>query len=69
MNIIGRKGILQTGKTNKTFRNFISQRHKDAGRANEKLNIARNALAKGLAPEIVRDITGLSMDEIEKLQT
>jgi predicted transposase/invertase (TIGR01784 family) len=35
------------------------------GRADEKLNIARNALAKGLAPEIVRDITGLSLDEIE----
>jgi len=41
----------------------------EEGRADEKLNIARNALAKGLAPEIVRDITGLSLDEIEKLQT
>ena len=33
-----------------------------------KLEVARNALAKGLAPEIVRDITGLSLDEIEKLR-
>jgi predicted transposase/invertase (TIGR01784 family) len=38
------------------------------GHAEEKLKIARNALAKGLSPEIVRDITGLSMDEIEKLR-
>jgi len=34
---------------------------------NEKLQIARNLLAKGSTPEFVRDITGLSMDEIGKL--
>ena len=33
----------------------------------EKLQIARNLLAKGSTPEFVSDITGLSLDEIEKL--
>ncbi|MCL2441423.1 MAG: Rpn family recombination-promoting nuclease/putative transposase [Treponema sp.] len=31
------------------------------------INIARNALAKGMTPEFVRDITGLSLEEIAKL--
>jgi len=33
-----------------------------------KREIARNALAKGSTPEFVHEITGLSLDEIEKLQ-
>jgi predicted transposase/invertase (TIGR01784 family) len=40
---------------------------KEQGRVDEKLQIARNALAKGLPVEVVIDITGLSLDEIEKL--
>ena len=34
---------------------------------NEKLTIARNALAKGSTPEFVHEITGLSLEEIAKL--
>ena len=37
------------------------------GRFNEKLEIARNLLAKGSTPEFVQDITGLDMETIEKL--
>ena len=33
------------------------------------LNIARNALAKGLAPELVQEITGLDLDAIKQLAT
>ena len=36
-------------------------------REDEKLTIARNALAKGLTPEFVHEITGLSLDKIAKL--
>jgi len=38
------------------------------GHEEKALEIARNALAKGSTPEFVQDITGLSLDEIEKLQ-
>ena len=31
--------------------------------------IARNALAKGVAPEFVQEITGLGMDVIKSIQT
>jgi len=40
----------------------------EKGLTKAKLEIARNALAKGSTPEFVQDITGLSLDEIEKLQ-
>jgi len=33
----------------------------------EKLTIARKALAKGYTPESIHEITGLSLDEIAKL--
>ena len=33
----------------------------------EKLTIARNLLAEGSTPEFVQKITGLSLEEIEKL--
>jgi len=36
-------------------------------RNEEKLIIARNALAKGSTVEFVHEITGLSLEEIEKL--
>ena len=35
----------------------------------EKLQIARNLLAEGSTPDFVQKITGLSLEEIEKLQT
>ena len=35
----------------------------------EKLNIARKALDKGLTPEFVRDITGLDLETIEGLSS
>ena len=38
------------------------------GRNNEKLQIARNALAKGLTPDFVRDITGLDLETIRELR-
>ena len=33
----------------------------------EKLTIARNALAEGSTPEFIQKITGLSLEEIQKL--
>jgi predicted transposase/invertase (TIGR01784 family) len=39
----------------------------EEGRVNEKLEIARNLLAKGSSPEFVRDITGLDIETIENL--
>jgi predicted transposase YdaD len=40
----------------------------EEGREDEKLEIARNALAKGSSPEFVHEITGLDMDTIEGLR-
>ena len=37
------------------------------GQENEKLEIARKALAKGLSPEFVHEITGLDMESIKRL--
>ena len=39
----------------------------DGARREGKLEVARNAMAKGLPVEVIIDITGLSLDEIEKL--
>jgi len=39
----------------------------EEGKVEEKLTIARNALAEGSTPEFVQKITGLSFDEIAKL--
>ena len=39
----------------------------EEGREEEKLEIARNLLAKGSTPEFVHDITGLDMETIENL--
>jgi len=41
---------------------------REEGRADEKLEIARNAFAEGATPEFVRKITGLPSETIEKLQ-
>ena len=38
------------------------------GRTNEKLQIARNLLAKGSTPDFVHDITGLDLETIEDLR-
>jgi len=40
----------------------------DDGCEDEKLEIAMNALAEGLVPELVQKITGLDMDTIEGLR-
>jgi len=40
---------------------------REEGRTEEKLEIARNALAKGLTPEFVQDITGLDIETIQGL--
>jgi len=37
------------------------------GSEKSKLTIARNALAKGSTPEFIQKITGLSLEEIQKL--
>jgi len=39
------------------------------GQEAEKINIARNAMAKGLSVELIQEITGLSAGEIEKLKS
>ena len=40
----------------------------EQGKKEEKLEIARNAIKKGLDTEIVTELTGLSKEEIEKLR-
>ena len=40
---------------------------REEGRVNEKLEIARNLLAKGSTFEFVHEITGLDMETIENL--
>ena len=40
----------------------------EQGRADEKLQIARNLLAKGSTPEFVSDITGLDLETISELR-
>ena len=37
------------------------------GRAEERLETARNALAKGISLELVQDITGLDMETLKTL--
>ncbi|MDR0290003.1 MAG: Rpn family recombination-promoting nuclease/putative transposase, partial [Treponema sp.] len=39
------------------------------GEQKSQMNIARNALAKGVTPELVCDITGLDMEKIKNIQT
>jgi len=41
---------------------------REEGREEEKLIIAKNLLEKGSTPEFVREITGLSLDEIKRLK-
>ena len=43
------------------------EKGREEGRVNEKIEIARNLLAKGSTPEFVRDITGLNIETIENL--
>ena len=42
---------------------------KEEGREEKELEIVRNALAKGLTPEFVHEITGLTMETIQGLQS
>jgi len=39
-----------------------------AGRETEKIETARNALAKGISVEIIQEITGLDIETIKKLK-
>jgi predicted transposase/invertase (TIGR01784 family) len=40
----------------------------ERGRENERIEIARNALAKGVPLELIKDITGLDMDTLRNMQ-
>ena len=40
---------------------------KEEGMKEEKIIIAKNLLAKGLTPEFVHEITGLSLEEIKEI--
>ena len=46
----------------------IREEVREEGRADEKLQIARNALAEGSTPDFVQKITGLSLEEIKELR-
>ena len=46
---------------------FAREEGREEGREDEKRTIARNLLSKGSEPEFVSEITGFSLDEIEKL--
>jgi len=48
---------------------MFKQQWKEDGHAEAALAIARNALAKGSTIEFVQEITGLSLDQVKKLQT
>jgi len=41
----------------------------EEGEENKAFEIARNALARGVTPEFVAEITGLSLEEIKELQS
>ncbi len=41
---------------------------REEGRKEEKLSLARNLLLKGMVIDIIQEITGLSLEEISKLQ-
>ena len=43
------------------------EKGREEGRVTEKLEIARNLLAKGSTPEFVHDITGLDIETINSL--
>ncbi len=43
-------------------------RGRKEGRKEEKLSLARNLLLKDMEIDIIREITGLSLEEISKLQ-
>ena len=43
------------------------EKGREEGRVTEKLEIARNLLAKGATPEFVDDITGLNIETIKNL--
>jgi len=45
----------------------MAVRYED-GRADEKLEIARSALAKGSTPEFVQEITGLDLEKIKDMR-
>ena len=56
--------------TNEGFTQGLTQGREEGreeGKEKEKIEIARNALAEGLAPEIVSKITGLSEETIKEL--
>jgi len=40
----------------------------EEGREEERFEIVRNALAKGISLNVVRDITGLDIEAIERIQ-
>ena len=44
------------------------EKGREEDRNEEKLIIAKNLLAKGSTPEFVKEITGLSLEEISQLQ-
>jgi len=44
------------------------EKGEEIGMKKEKLIIAKNLLEKGSTPEFVHEITGISLDEIERLK-
>ena len=61
----GKEGICE-GRS--TENDYAREEGLMKGRTEEKFEVARKLLVEGSAPEFVKKVTGLSLDEIEKLQ-
>jgi predicted transposase YdaD len=66
------RNITATPEFRERERLYAKARHDEAqalhhARCEEKFEIARNALAKGISIEMIHDITGLDMETIQGL--
>ena len=59
--------MLMDKETNRNARKRAREEGLAEGALREKYATARNMKAKGLAADLIADVTGLSIDEIEKM--
>lgn len=51
-----------------TIAQQLEQKGREKGRMEGKMEVARNLLAKGIPLESVRELTGLSDDDLKKIR-
>lgn len=63
--------LLKYEESLKAYRdlNAVVDTSYEKGKEEEKLNVAKNALAEGLSIELIAKLTGLTDQEIEALRT